>query len=64
VLDYTLPRVPQITTMRIDTSLLGRIAAQLMQDRLRTGEGGVQVLKVKEQLVPRASCRHAGGGGA
>ena len=61
VLDYSLPLMPQITTMRIDTSLLGRIAANLMLDRLRSSETGVQVLKVKEQLVRRASCRHVGG---
>jgi LacI family transcriptional regulator len=61
VLDYSLPLMPQITTMRIDTSLLGRIAANLMLDRLRSSDTGVHVLKVKEQLVRRASSRHAGG---
>ena len=58
VLDYTLPMIPQITTIRIDTSLLGRIAANLMFEVIRGPESGVQVLKVKEQLVRRASCRH------
>ena len=58
VLDYSLPLMPQITTMRIDTSLLGKIAADLMLDRMKSADTGVHVLKVKEQLVQRASCRH------
>ena len=59
VLDYRLPLMPQITTMRIDTALLGKIAANLMFDRMRNTDSGVHVLKVKEQLVRRASCRQA-----
>jgi LacI family transcriptional regulator len=57
VLDYRLPLMPQITTMRIDTALLGKIAANLMFDRMRNTDSDVHVLKVKEQLVRRASCR-------
>lgn len=57
VLDYGLPMMPQITTMRIDTALLGKIAANLMFDRMRSAEPGPHVLKVKEQLMRRASCR-------
>ncbi len=57
VLDYSLPLMPQITTMRIDTTLLGRIAATLMLDRMKSTDGNTHVLKVKEQLVRRASCR-------
>jgi LacI family transcriptional regulator len=57
VLDYSLPLMPQITTMRIDTALLGKIAANLMFDLMRTMSPEVHVLKVKEQLVRRASCR-------
>ena len=59
VLDYSLPCMPQISTMRIDTTLLGRIAANLMFDRMRNTDSDVHVLKVKEQLVRRASCRQA-----
>jgi len=62
VLDYSLPFTPQITTMRINTSLLGRIAADLMLDRLHADHEELHVLKVKEQLVRRESCAHAGGG--
>jgi DNA-binding LacI/PurR family transcriptional regulator len=57
VLDYNLPCTPQISTMRIDTTLLGKIAANLMFDRIRNTDSDVHVLKVKEQLVRRASCR-------
>ena len=57
VLDYSLPLMPQITTMRIDMTLLGRTAANLMIDTMRTGNSEVHVLKVKEQIVHRASCR-------
>jgi LacI family transcriptional regulator len=57
VLDYTLPFTPQITTMRINTTLLGRIAADLLVDRINRGHEDVHVLKVKEQLVRRQSCR-------
>ncbi len=57
VVDYTLPFTPQISTMRINTSLLGRIAADLMLDRVKRGHEDVRVIKVKEQLVKRASCR-------
>ncbi|MGA2478407.1 MAG: LacI family DNA-binding transcriptional regulator [Spirochaetia bacterium] len=57
VLDYSLPLMPQITTMRINTMLLGRIAANLMFERMKNGHEEVHVLKVKEQLVMRESCR-------
>ena len=57
VLDYAIPRTPQITTMRINTALLGRTAASLMLDRLNNERKDVHVLKVKEQLVRRSTCR-------
>ena len=57
LLDYTLPMMPQITTMRIDMALLGKIAANLLFDRMRAADAGPHVLKVKEQLVRRGSCR-------
>lgn len=56
VLDYSLPGQPRITTMRINTSLLGRTAANLMLERFRHDHEEVHVLKVKEQLVKRESC--------
>jgi LacI family transcriptional regulator len=56
VLDYSLPVTPPITTLRINTALLGRTAATLLLDRLHNDREGVHVLKVKEQLVKRATC--------
>jgi LacI family transcriptional regulator len=61
VLDYGLPFTPQITTMRINTSLLGRIAADLLLERMKRHHEGVHVLKVKEQLVRRETCRAING---
>ena len=57
VLDYSMPYVPGITTMRIDTTYLGRITAQMMVNRLTHNPDVVHVLKVKQQLVRRGSCR-------
>jgi len=60
VLDYNLPGLPQITTMRINTALLGGTAANLMLERFRNDHEDVHVLKVKEQLVKRKTCRPRG----
>lgn len=59
VLDYALPTTPPITTLRINTALLGRTAAALLLDRLHNEREDVHVLKVKEQLVKRGSCARA-----
>lgn len=56
-LDYSEPHIPSITTMRINTSLIGKISAELMLSRLHNNPDDIQVLKVKEQLVKRGSCR-------
>lgn len=57
VLVYTEPHVPQITTLRINTALIGRIASEMMLNRLRHRPDDIHVLRVKEQLVDRGSCR-------
>jgi LacI family transcriptional regulator, galactose operon repressor len=57
VLDYNEPFVPQITTMKINTSLMGQISADLIMNRLRRNPEDIHVLKVKQQLVDRGSCR-------
>ncbi len=59
-LPYSEPFCPQITTMRINTALMGDLAAQLMLDVVTKKTKDVQVLKVKEQLVDRHSCRKLG----
>lgn len=60
VLVYTEPHVPQITTLRINTALIGRIASEMMLNRLRNRPDDIHVLRVKEQLVDRGSCRAIG----
>ncbi|MDA8426184.1 MAG: LacI family DNA-binding transcriptional regulator [Treponema sp.] len=57
MLDYSLCYVPQITTMRIDTTYMGRIAGQMMHNRIAHNPQELHVLKVKQQLVRRGSVR-------
>ncbi len=56
VLDYDDPFVPQITTMRIDTALMGKLAAEMILSRIKQKSDDIHVLKVKQQLVDRGSC--------
>jgi len=56
-LDYRSIHVPQITTMRINTSYMGELAGQLIMKRIQHKSEEIKVLKVKEQLVERKSCR-------
>jgi DNA-binding LacI/PurR family transcriptional regulator len=62
VLDYSDPFVPQITTMRINTALMGRISADMILNRMSRRPEDIHVLKVKQQLVERGSCRRAATG--
>ncbi len=62
VLDYGDPFVPQITTMRINTALMGQISGDLFLNRMRRNPEEIHVLKVKQQLVERGSCRRVDGG--
>jgi len=57
VVVYSEPYVPQITTMKINTILIGRLAAELLINRLKNNPNDIQVLRVKEQLVDRGSCK-------
>jgi LacI family transcriptional regulator len=57
VLNYDEPFVPRITTMRINTALMGKIAADLIVNRLKRNPEDIHVLKVKQQLADRGSCR-------
>jgi LacI family transcriptional regulator len=57
VLDYSEPFIPGITTMKIDTSLLGKIAADAMIKRLNNkDENEPYSLRIKQHLVERSSC--------
>jgi LacI family transcriptional regulator len=57
VLDYNQHYYPQITTMKINTTYMGKIVSQMMQNRLKHKPEDIHVLKVKQQLVRRGSCR-------
>ncbi|MEI6873697.1 MAG: LacI family DNA-binding transcriptional regulator [Spirochaetota bacterium] len=59
LLDYSLCYLPPITTMRIDTTYMGRIAAQMMLNRITRNPQELHVLKVKQLLVKRGSVREA-----
>lgn len=59
VLDYSKPYIPQITTMKIDMSYVGRLAVDMLRNRLRNDIETIHVLKVKQQLSRRGSCRSA-----
>ncbi len=58
MLDYSLCYVPPITTMRIDTSYMGRVSAQMMLNRITRNPQELHVLKVKQLLVKRGSVRN------
>lgn len=57
VLDYTKPYVPQISTMQIDMAYVGRLAVEMLNNRIKNEIDTVHVLKVKQQLRDRGSCR-------
>jgi LacI family transcriptional regulator len=57
VLDYSQPFIPQITTMQINTELMGKLAADMLVQRLQQPRQAVHVLKVNQQLQVRGSCR-------
>jgi DNA-binding LacI/PurR family transcriptional regulator len=60
VLDYGQSYVPRITTMRINTVSLGKLACNLFFDRLRDNIEDIHVLKLKQQLVKRGTCARVG----
>jgi len=56
VLDYNQNYYPQITTMKINTTYMGKIVSQMMQNRINHKPEDIHVLKVKQQLVRRGTC--------
>ena len=57
LLNYADPFVIPITTLKIDTTLMGRLACDMMFRRLSGEHDGVHVIKIKQQLVQRGSTR-------
>ncbi len=56
VLDYSKPYVPGITTMRINTDLIGTTTGELLVNRIKHAKEKLYVLKVNQELVDRGSC--------
>jgi LacI family transcriptional regulator len=54
-LDYNQPYIPRISTMSIDTAMMGTLAGELMLKRLSGALERTTVLKVSEQLIDRGS---------
>lgn len=61
VLDYSLPFIPKITSMKADQKLMASMAWSLLESQLRSESEIVQVLKTKMPIVDRGSCRHIEG---
>jgi LacI family transcriptional regulator len=57
VLDYREPYIPQITTMNTSPELLGKFSAEMILHMLENKPDDSYVLKIKQQLVDRGSCR-------
>jgi len=55
-LDYSLPYIPQITTMKIDTNLLGSLSADIVIHRTLDNPDLLAAIRVSQQLVERGSC--------
>lgn len=56
VLDYSLPFIPQISTMQSDKKLMVAMAWNLLESRVKTAASSVQVIKTKMTHVDRGSC--------
>ncbi len=56
-LDYNQPFIPRITTMRINNELMGKLAGEMMLERLKNQREDMQGVKVNQQLVKRGSCK-------
>lgn len=56
-LDYNQPFIPRITTMRINNELMGKLAGEMLLERLNKQRQDQHVLKVNQQLVKRGSCK-------
>ena len=56
VLDYNIPFIPPITTVRINTSMAGKMAGRLLSDIMESNIDGPQILKVTPTIFDRGSC--------
>jgi LacI family transcriptional regulator len=58
VLDYNEPFVSPITTMRTNPALLGKFSAEMIFNILESAQESNHVLKIKQQMIERGSCRN------
>jgi len=56
-LEYSLPYIPKITMLKIDTNLLGSLSADSILQRIDNNSHINTSLRVTQQLVRRESCR-------
>ena len=56
-LDFSLVFTPRITTMQINTGRMGKLAGEMMLERLESSDEEAHVLKVTQRLVKRGSCK-------
>ena len=56
-LDFNLAFTPQITTMRINTPRMGKLAGEMMLERLANPDEEAHVLKVTQRLIERGTCK-------
>ncbi len=57
LLNYDDPFVTPVSTLRTDTTLMGRLAGDMMLRLLSGEQDGVHVIKIKQQLVQRGSTK-------
>lgn len=56
VLDYSAPYIPKLTTMRVNTEIIGSTAGELLVNRLKRTKQKLYGLKVSQEFVDRGSC--------
>ena len=56
-LDYNQPFIPRITTMCINNELMGKLAGEMLLERLQNPQTVIHGLKVNQQLIERGSCK-------
>lgn len=57
LLSYDDPFVTPVSTLRTDTTLMGRLAGDMMLRLLSGGQDGAHAIKIKQQLVQRGSTK-------
>ena len=56
VLDYSKPYIPQFTTMRINTDVIGSTTGEFLMNRIKHSKQKLYGLKVNQEFVDRGSC--------